>query len=46
MHIVIINTMNGQVETSRVFDTYHSSDSFDEFIKDDVPLGFIVIAAC
>ncbi len=28
LHIVIINSMNGKVEMTRVFDTYKTSDGF------------------
>ena len=46
MHIVVINPSDGKVERSKVFDTYESSNEFDDFITDDIPLGCIVIAAC
>ena len=32
LHIVVINPMTGHVEQARVFDTYQSSDLFDNFI--------------
>ena len=44
LHIVVINTTTGQVETAKVFDTYESSASFDEFISTEIPAGHIVIA--
>ena len=46
LHIVVINTFNGRVETAKVFDTYKGSQEFDKFIRDDILEGFIVVAAC
>jgi len=43
---VIIDKNNGKVVKARVFDTYSSSDDFEKFILNDVPLDSIVIAAC
>ena len=47
MHIVIINTLYGTVESTNVFDTNKSSEKFDSFInKQDIPDNFIIVAAC
>ena len=46
LHMVIINSENGKVETAKVFDTYKSSKEFDEFTARDLPYGHIVVAAC
>ena len=45
LHIVIINPKNGNVKLAKVFDTYKTSELFDEFIT-GIPLGYIVAAAC
>ena len=34
------------MHVSKVFDTYKSPESFDHFVKQGVPDGYIVIAAC
>ena len=47
--MAIIDPKNGRVEFARVFDTYETSDGFDEFLeaeKDMIKEGHIVIAAC
>lgn len=47
MHIVIIDNYTGKVHLTRVFDTYKSSDKFDDFTsKTVIPNHFIVAAAC
>ena len=47
LHLVIINPNNGKVETAKVFDTYESSEDFDEFCQNSgIPDGHIVVAAC
>ena len=46
LHIVVINPSNGRVEKAKVFDTYESSEAVDEFIKQRIPPGHIVVAAC
>lgn len=46
LHVVIINTLYGTVELAKVFDTYRSCDSFDEFCSRDIPENYIIIAAC
>ena len=43
---MVMNTRNGKVETSQVFDTYKSSEKFEAFIDKKIPAGFMVIAAC
>ena len=45
MHIVIINPKSGKVKLAKVFDTYKTSELFDEFIT-GIPQGYIVVAAC
>ena len=46
-HIVTINPVNGKVKDARVFDTYRSSEKFDEFIMTSIPHGYIVaLAGC
>ena len=44
--MVIIDSENGSVLAAEIFDTYKSSDEFDEFIMDDIKVGHIVVAAC
>ena len=46
LHIAVINTLTGHVETAQVFDTYKSSEEFDIFVNKEIPRGFIIIAAC
>ena len=47
LHIVILNPSKGTIEFAMVFDTYESSDSFEEFISGkNFPKGSIIIAAC
>lgn len=46
MHIVILNPVNGKVETVKVFDTYESSEKFENFINNDIPYSYIIVAAC
>ena len=47
VHIVIINPKNGVVEQARIFDTYRSSQRFEDFIsKWGRTEGYIVAAAC
>ena len=46
LHIVIINASNGLVELSQVFDTYKSYRKFDTFTSNDIPSGYIIVAAC
>lgn len=46
LHIVVMNSQDGLVETAKVFDTYESSTLFEEFIETAIPDGHIVIAAC
>ena len=43
---MIINPARGQVEEAKVFDTYNSSAEFDKFIENDIPDGYILVAAC
>ena len=46
LHIVLIHPYTGGVSLAQVFDTYKSSETFDRFIKEFIPVGFIVVAAC
>ena len=46
LHIVVINPSNGKVEMAKVFDTYKTSNAFDNFIDERIPHGYVVIAAC
>ena len=46
LHIVVINPENYKVEQSKVFDTYASSEGFDEFISEMIPDSYIIVAAC
>ena len=47
LHLVIINPSNGNIEFSKVFDTYSSSTDIDHFIFNNTfPEGHIVVAAC
>ena len=47
LHIVVINTFSGKVETAKVFDTYKSSASLEYFIsRMSYPKGYLVIAVC
>ena len=44
--MVVINPFNGHIMTAKIFDTYESSDEFDDFLRNGVPEGCIIIAAC
>lgn len=44
--MVIINPMNGFVKMAKAFDTHASSNEFDQFIKEEIPDGDIIVAAC
>lgn len=44
--MVVINPANGKVSSAKIFDTYESSDRFDDFITNYVPANYIVVAAC
>ena len=46
LHVVIISPNDYKIKHAKVFDTYETSARFNKFIKDSVPLGYIVIAAC
>ena len=46
LHIVIINSKDGKVEMTKIFDTYDSSKEFEKFITQNLPAHSIVIAAC
>lgn len=46
LHIVVLNPKNGKVETTKVFDTYKSSENFDKFICNKIPKNHIIVAAC
>ena len=46
LHIVVINSKTGKIETAQVFDTHETSDDFDKFIETGLPKGHIVAAAC
>ena len=46
MHIALINPIDGEVCLQEVFDTYKSSESLNEFIKNGIPEEVIVVAAC
>lgn len=46
LNIVVINPGNGEVVVARAFDTYKSSEKLDTFIRNGIPEGFIVVAAC
>ena len=46
LHVVVVNRDNGDLECSQIFDTYKSSDEFEEFmIPHEIPTGNIIIAA-
>ena len=46
LHIVVINSIDGNVEMAKVFDTYKSSEGFNKLITHDIPDGYIIVAAC
>ena len=52
LHIVIINSLDGKVELSQVFDTYKTSKGFYELpeygrtLLQELPEGHIVCVAC
>lgn len=46
IHIVTFNPANGRIDKAKVFDTYKSGKSFDDFIDREVPIGHVVAAAC
>ena len=43
---MIIDPKKGILVDAKVFDTYKSSASLDHFLSNDIPKGYIVIAAC
>lgn len=43
---MVINPLNYKVEWTEVFDTYTSSNRFDEFISLGFPNGYIIVVAC
>ena len=45
MQIVIVNPNSGIILAAKCFDTYSSSETFEDFIR-KVPTGVIVICAC
>lgn len=46
LHVVVIDPKNFKVQVAKAFDTYHSPQEMEEFIKDEIQDGFIVVAAC
>ena len=46
MHMVVINSLSGVIMWALVFDTYESSIELDDFIKNDLPNGLIIVVAC
>ena len=46
LHIAVINPSSFEVEFAKVFDTYKSSDDFEDFMNFDVKPGQIIVAAC
>ena len=46
LHVVVVNAVNGKVETAQAFDTCETGVEFDKFIAEGVPEGRIVVAAC
>ena len=47
--MVFINSFNGQVIISRIFDTYKNGYELDNFLENDLPhpkVNYIVVAAC
>lgn len=46
LHLVVINPINGFIESARCFDTYIDSHELDTFIATSIPKGYIVAAAC
>lgn len=47
LHIVIIDPSNYKLVAAKIFDTYKSSNAFEEFISGDhLREGFVVVAAC
>ena len=45
VHIVVINPLTGKVRNAKVFDTYKSSEEWNNFIL-TVPQGYVVAVAC
>lgn len=45
-HIVVLDPTDGEIIAAKVFDTYSSSEGLDWFLRDGIPHGYIVIAAC
>lgn len=46
LHIVVITPADGRVVLARAFDTAKSSESLEEFVSNEMPSDFIVVAAC
>ena len=45
LNIVIINAINGKIELAKAFNTYKSSEAFDDFTCIEFPDGSIIVAA-
>ena len=44
--MVVLNQDDGKVESTKCFDTFKSSEEIDAFVKQGVPEGRIILAAC
>ena len=46
LHVVVLNPANNEIEWHGTFDTYYCGDLLDDFIWNELPDGYIVVAAC
>ena len=47
LHIVVVDPLNGEVQSANVYDTYAKQNVFEAFIKsNEIKDGSIVVAAC
>lgn len=46
MNIVVFNPSTSDIVAAQAFDTYRTSEEFDRFISDPIPMGYVVVAAC
>lgn len=43
---MVIHPETGKVVLAKAFDTYTTSDAFEDFIAHDIPDDYIIVAAC
>ena len=46
LHIIVIAPATGKIRMAQVFDTYKTPVNLDDFIINEIPDNYIVVAAC